>query len=127
MRFLILILALLPCAAGAETWKQLFGDYEYVVSVDTDSVERANGIVKARVRQHFLKAIPYDDRAYNVLIGLNAFDCKNKKVSLLKVAVYLDTTPLESHEPTQGAANRLIIPGTVEYFAYRYLCEPEKK
>jgi hypothetical protein len=127
VKFLVLIVALLPCAAGAETWKQLFGDYEYIVSVDTDSIERANGIATAWVQQHYLKEIHYDDRAYNVLDGLNSFDCKNKRVSLLKVAVYLDKTPVESYAPAHGASNRLIIPGTVEYFAYQYLCEPEKK
>jgi hypothetical protein len=126
VKFLALILALLPCAAGAETWKQLFSDYEYSVSVDTDSIERANGTVTAWVQQHYVKEIHYDDRAYNVLNGLNTFDCKKKRVSLLKAAVYLDKTPVESYAPTQGASNRPIIPGTVEHFAYQFLCKSEK-
>ena len=119
--------ALVPIVAGASNWKRVFGDYEYVVSVDADSVERSNGHAKARVRQHFLKERHSGDYAYNVLTGLNSFDCKNKKVTLLQVDVYQDERAVDSYKPDESGGNRPIIPGTVEYFAYRYLCAPEKK
>ena len=77
--------------------------------------------------QHFLKERHSGRYAYNNLNGLNAFDCRHKKVSLLHVEVYQDAKMMESYKPDKAASNRPIIPGTVEYFAYRYLCVPGKK
>jgi hypothetical protein len=126
MKWLMLLLALIPCAASAANWKRLFGDYEYIVSIDTASIERSKGFAKAWVRQHFLKARHSGDYAYNILNGLNSFDCKHKTVSLLQVDVFHDAKAVDSYHPSAAGGNRLIIPGTVEYFAYQYLC-PAKK
>jgi hypothetical protein len=127
MMCLVLLATLVPRAADAADWKRLFGDYEYVVSVDADSVERSNGYAKAWVRQHFLQERHSGDYAYNVLNGLNSFDCRNKKVNLLQVEVYQDDRAVDSYTPNASGGDRPIIPGTVEYFAYRYLCTPRKK
>lgn len=126
-RLVPLLLALIPCVAGAAHWKQVFGDYEYIVSVDADSVERSPGFAKAWVQQHFIKERHSGDYAYNILNGLNAFDCKNKKVNLLQVDIYRDGKAVHSYKPNESGGNRPIIPGTVEYFAYQYLCVPRKK
>jgi len=127
MKRVVLVLALIPCVASAASWKTVFSDYEYVVSIDTDSIERSGDLVQAWVQQHFTKERHSGDYAYNILSGLNSFDCKNKKVSLLQVDVYLDGKVVESHKSGKSAGNRLIIPGTVEYFAYRYLCLAKKE
>ena len=127
MKRMALLLVLIPCVADATNWKKVFGDYEYMVSVDMDSVERSGDIVQAWVEQHFSKERHSGDYAYNILNGLNSFDCKNKKVSLLQVDVYLDDKVQESHMVSKLGGNRPIIPGTVEYFAYRYLCHPKKE
>ena len=127
MKRLMVLLALIPCAASAANWKQVFGDYEYIVSIDTDSIERSQGFAQAWVRQYFLKARHSGDYAYNILNGLNSFDCKNKTVGLLQVDVFRDAKAVDSYHPSAGGGNRLIIPGTVEYFAYRYLCTSSKK
>lgn len=127
MKWFILLSALIPCVAAASDWKRVFGDYEYIVSVDTASIQRSQGSAKAWVRQHFLKERHSGSYAYNNLNGLNAFDCRHKKVSLLQVEVYQDAKMMESYKPDKAASNRPIIPGTVEYFAYRYLCTPAKK
>ena len=88
MKRLMLLLALIPCVAGAANWKQVFGDYEYTVSVDADSVQRAKGFARGWVRQTFSKKRLSGDYAYDSLNGLNSFDCQNKKVSLLQVDVF---------------------------------------
>ncbi len=119
---LVLVLVLIPCVAGAANWKQVFGDYEYTVSVDANSVKRAKEVVRAWVRQIFSKKRLSGDYAYDSLNGLNSFDCKNKKVSLLQVEVFDGGKQVDSYKPNAAADNRPIIPGTVEYFAYRYLC-----
>ena len=122
MKCVVLLLALIPSVAGAASWKQVFGDYEYIVSIDKDSIERSGDFVKAWVQQHFSKERHSGDYAYNILNGLNLFDCKNKKVRLLQVDVYLDDKAVDSHKSSKSGGNRLIIPGTVEYFAYQNLC-----
>ena len=127
MKPMALLLVLIPCIANAANWKKVFGDYEYMVFVDTDSVERSGDSVQAWVEQHFSKQRHSGDYSYNTLNGLNSFDCKNKKVSLLQVDVYLDGKVQESHMVSKSGGNRPIIPGTVEYFAYRYLCPPNKE
>jgi Surface-adhesin protein E len=127
MRGLALLWVLIPCVAGAASWKRIFGDYEYSVSIDTDSIERSDGSAKAWVRQHFVKARHSGDYAYDVLDGLNSFDCKNKKVNLLQVDVFQDGKAEDSYKPKASGGDRPIIPGTVEYFAYQYLCIPRKK
>ena len=127
MKRLMVLLALIPCVASAANWKPVFGDYEYIVSIDTDSIERSQGFAQAWVRQYFLKARHSGDYAYNILNGLNSFDCKNKTVSLLQVDVFRDAKAVDSYHPSAGGGNRLIIPGTVEYFAYQYLCTSSKK
>lgn len=127
MKRLLLVLLLIPCAVDAANWKQVFGDYEYVVSVDTASVERSKGFTRAWVRQYFLKARHSGDYAYNTLNGLNAFDCRHKRVSLLQVDVFKDGKEVDSYRPSAAGGNRPIIPGTVEYFAYQYLCASKYK
>ena len=127
MKCLLLLSALMPCIAGAANWQQVFGDYEYIVSVDADTIERSDGFAKAWVQQHLLKARHSGEYIYNILNGLNSFDCKNKRVSLLRVTVYQDEMEVDSYTPTNSGGNRPIIPGTVEYFAYQYLCLSEKK
>ena len=126
-RRVMLLWSLIPGFAGAATWHQVFGDYEYTVSIDADSIERANGHVQAWVQQHFQKSRHSGEHTYNILNGLNSFDCKNKKVSLLQVSIFQDSKLIESYTPVDAGGNRPIIPGTVEYFAYKYLCVPEKK
>jgi hypothetical protein len=111
MMCLVLLATLVPRAADAADWKRLFGDYD----------------AKAWVRQHFLQERHSGDYAYNVLNGLNSFDCRNKKVNLLQVEVYQDDRAVDSYTPNASGGDRPIIPGTVEYFAYRYLCTPSKK
>ena len=127
MKRVVLMLALMPCVAAAASWKTVFSDYEYVVSVDADSIERSGDFVQAWVQQHFAKERHSGEYVYNILNGLNSFDCKNKKVSLLQVDVYMDGKAVESRKSGKSAGNRLIIPGTVEYFAYRYLCTSKKE
>ena len=127
MKRLMLLLALIPCVAGAANWKQVFGDYEYTVSVDADSVQRAKGFARGWVRQTFSKKRLSGDYAYDSLNGLNSFDCQNKKVSLLQVDVFDGGKQVDSYKPNAAAGNRPIIPGTVEYFAYRYLCVSKGK
>ena len=122
MNRLLLLWTLIPCVAGAANWQQLFSDYKYSVAVDKDSIQRSGDIAKAWVRQHFVKERHSGDYAYNVLNGLNAFDCKHKRVNLLQVAIFRDDKAVDSYTPAQTGGNRPIIPGTVEYFAYRYLC-----
>jgi len=127
MKRWLLLWALIPCVAGAADWQQLFSDYEYSVAVDTGSIQRSGGLTKAWVRQHFVMERHSGDYAYNVLNGLNAFDCKHKRVNLLRVAIFRDDKAMDSYTPAQGGGNRPIIPGTVEYFAYRYLCQTKAK
>ena len=124
---LLLFVTLIPCAAGAASWQQLFSDYEYSVAVDTSSIQRSDGLTKAWVRQHFVKQRNSGADAYNILNGLNAFDCKNKRVNLLQVEVFYNDKAVDSYTPNQSGGNRPIIPGTVEYFAYRYLCPAKTK
>jgi hypothetical protein len=80
----LLLAALIPCAAAAADRQQVFGHCEYIVSVDKASIERSKGSTGAWVQQHFLKG----RHSGNSLNGLNAFDCKHKKVTQLRVAVY---------------------------------------
>ena len=127
MKRLILVSALIPCAAGAENWHQVFADYEYIVSVDADNIELSNGLARVWVRQHFLKERHSGDYAYDTLNGLNSFDCKNKKVRLLQVDIYQDGKAVESHKSDEAGGDRPIIPGTAEYFAYQYLCVLKKR
>ena len=127
MKRLLLLWTLIPCAAAAANWQQLFSDYEYSVAVDKDSIQRSGDIAKAWVRQHFVIERHSGNYAYNILNGLNSFECKNKSVSLLQVAVFYDDKAVDSYTPNQSGGNRPIIPGTVEYFAYRYLCTAKTK
>jgi len=127
MRRLLLLGTLIPCVAGAANWQQLFSDYEYSVAVDKESIQRSGGLTKAWVRQHFVKARNSGADAYNILNGLNSFDCRKKRVSLLQVDVFYDDRAVDSYTPDQSGGNRPIIPGTVEYFAYRYLCPAKSK
>ena len=127
MKRLLLLWALIPCVAGAANWRQLFSDYEYSVAVDTGSIQRSGGLTKAWVRQHFVKERNSGVYAYNILIGLNAFDCKNKRVNLLQVQILQDDKAVDLYTPRQSGGNRPIIPGTVEYFAYQYLCTTKAK
>ena len=127
MKRLLLLWTLIPGVAGAANWLQLFSDYEYSVAVDTGSIQRSGGLTEAWVRQHFVKERNSGADAYNILNGLNAFDCKNKRVNLLQVEVFRDDKAVDSYTPSQSGGNRPIIPGTVEYFAYRYLCTAKAK
>jgi hypothetical protein len=127
MKRLLLLWTLIPCVAGAANWQQLFSDYEYSVAVDKDSIQRAGGLTKAWVRQHFVKARHSGNYTYNILNGLNSFDCKNKRVNLMQVQIFHDNEAVESYTPSESGGDRPIIPGTVEYFAYRYLCAPRAK
>lgn len=127
MKWVLWLWVLMPCVAAAANWKQVFGDYEYVVSVDMDSIERSGDFVQAWVQQHFSKERHSGDFAYNILNGLNSFDCKHKKVSLLQVDVYLDGKAVDTRKTGKSLGSRLIIPGTVEYFAYQYLCLPKNE
>ena len=126
MKWVPVLLIFVPCIAGAAHWKKVFEDYEYVVSIDTDSIERSGESVRSWVQQRFIKRRLSGADAYNILNGLNSFDCKSKKVSLVQVDVYLDDKAVASHKAGNMGGDRLIIPGTVEYFAYRNLC-PTKK
>lgn len=127
MKRLLLLWALIPCVADAANWQQLFSDYEYSVAVDTGSIQHSGGFTRVWVRQHFVKERHSGAYAYNILNALNAFDCKNKRVNLLQVEVFQDDKAVDSYIPSQSGGNRPIIPGTVEHFAYRYLCTTKAK
>ena len=127
MKYMLLLWALIPCVAGAANWQQLFSDYEYSVAVDKDSIRRTDGLTEAWVRQQFVKARHSGSYTYNILNGLNSFDCKNRQVRLMQVQIMRDSEAVESYTPSDSGGNRPIIPGTVEYFAYRYLCTPRPK
>ena len=127
MKSVVLMLALIPAMAGAAEWKKVFGDYEYDVYVDTTRIERAGDSVQAWVQQHFTQERDAGDFFYNILTGLNSFDCLHKKVHLLQVEVYMDDKLLEAHKASRSGGNRPIIPGTVEHFAYKYLCAAKQK
>ena len=88
---------------------------------------REGPLVEAWVRQHFVKERNSGAYTYNILNALNAFDCKNKRVNLLQVEVFEDDKAVDAYTPSQSGGNRPVIPGTVEYFAYQYLCTTKTK